>query len=163
MATKVYLRADEIKRRFENSAYVDWIECSSVHRNIMKPHSAYTSSNCGHTAECCQLDKIMLNEFAHLLPPIRRQTRTTGKTIPKAKFEFTRTDGDDKQLKHVETGLENLLISQAIPCIESASRLPKNVCLTFAKVKWKYSKQKIGGGAGGQTMCGWDLSQNKIG
>jgi len=83
--------------------------------------------------------------------------------VPKAKFEFTRTKGDAKQRQHIGTELKNLLISQAIPCIESASRLPKNVCLTFAKVKWKYSKQKIGGGAGGQTMCGWDLSQNKIG
>ena len=84
--------------------------------------------------------------------------------VSKTKFEFTRTDGDDKEPKHVEPGLKNLLVSQAIPCIESASRLPENpFSLTFAKVKWKYSKQKIGGGAGGQTLCGWDLSQNKIG
>jgi type VI secretion system secreted protein Hcp len=29
-------------------------------------------------------------------------------------------------------------------------------------VKWKYTQQKIGGGAGGSTLGGWDLAANKI-
>jgi len=83
--------------------------------------------------------------------------------VPKAKFGFTRTEGDDKQLQQVGTELKNLLISQVIPCIESASRLSENACLTLAKVKWRYYKQKISGGAGAQTLSGCDLPQNKIG
>jgi len=83
--------------------------------------------------------------------------------VSKARFAFTRTEGDDKQLQQVGTERKNLLISQEISCIESSSCLPENVCLTFAKVKWRYSKQKISGGAGGQTLSGCDLPQNKIG
>ena len=83
--------------------------------------------------------------------------------VPKAKFEFTRTEGDEKELQQVGTERKNLLISQEICCIESSSRLPENVCLTFAKVKWTHSRQKISGGAGGQTLSGCDLPQNKIG
>jgi len=83
--------------------------------------------------------------------------------VPKLKFEFTHTKGDDKQRQHVGTELKNLLISQVTPCIRSASRLSENVCLTFAKVNWRYSKQKMSGGAGAQTLSGCDLPQNKIG
>jgi len=83
--------------------------------------------------------------------------------VPTAKFEFTRTEGDYKELKYVEIKLKNLLNSQVIPYIESALRLRENVCSTSAKVKWKYSKEKIGGGAGGQTLSGCDLPLNKIG
>jgi type VI protein secretion system component Hcp len=83
--------------------------------------------------------------------------------VPKAKFEFTRTKGDAKQRQHLGTELKNLLISQVTPCIESASLLSENACLTLAKVKWRYCKQKISGGAVGQTLSGCDLPQNKIG
>jgi len=34
--------------------------------------------------------------------------------------------------------------------------------LKFAKVTWKYTQQKISGGAGGSTAGGWDLSANKV-
>ena len=83
--------------------------------------------------------------------------------VSKAKFEFTHTEGDDKQHQHVGAEFKNLLISQVTPCIESASHLSENACLTFAKVKGRYSKQKISGGAGGQTLSGCYLPQNKIG
>lgn len=83
--------------------------------------------------------------------------------VPKAKFEFTRTECGDKQVEHVGAELKNLLNSQVIPYIEFASRLHENICSTSAKVKWKYSKQQIGGSAGSQTLSGCNLSQNKIG
>jgi type VI secretion system secreted protein Hcp len=34
--------------------------------------------------------------------------------------------------------------------------------LKFSKVTWKYTAQKISGGAGGSTAGGWDLSGNKV-
>lgn len=83
--------------------------------------------------------------------------------VPKLKFEFTHTDGDGKERKHVGNQFKNLKISQVIPCIKSASRLSENVCSTSAKAKWRYRKQKIGGAAGDQTLSGCDLPQNKIG
>ena len=83
--------------------------------------------------------------------------------VSTVKSGFTRTEGDYNQLKHVGIELKNLLNSHVIPYIESASRLHESVCSTSAKVKWKYSKEKIGGGAGGQTLSGCDLPLNKIG
>jgi type VI secretion system secreted protein Hcp len=38
----------------------------------------------------------------------------------------------------------------------------EKVGLKFSKVKWKYTQQKIGGGSGGNTSGGWDLSANKV-
>lgn len=37
----------------------------------------------------------------------------------------------------------------------------ENVGLKFSKVKWRYTQQKISGGAGGNTAGGWDLSANR--
>jgi type VI secretion system secreted protein Hcp len=36
------------------------------------------------------------------------------------------------------------------------------VGLKFSKIKWKYTQQKVTGGAGGNTSGGWDLAANKI-
>ena len=93
---------------------------------------------------------------------IKRRSKNSA-YVSKAKFEFTHTEGDDKQHQHVGAEFKNLLISQVTPCIESASCLSENVCLTFAKVNWRDSKQKMSGGAGAQTLSGCDLPQNKIG
>jgi type VI secretion system secreted protein Hcp len=34
--------------------------------------------------------------------------------------------------------------------------------LKFSKIRWRYTQQKIGGGAGGSTVGSWDLSTNRI-
>lgn len=34
--------------------------------------------------------------------------------------------------------------------------------LKFSKIKHKYTQQKVGGGAGGNTSGGWDLAANKV-
>lgn len=162
MATDVYLQIDGIKGESQDSSHKDWIECSSVHWGIMQPRSACSSSGGGHTAERCELDDIMFHKVADLSSPILMQTCATGKTIPKAKFEFMRADGDGKPIKYFEIELENVLIGQISPSIEAGNLLSENVCLKFSKVKWRYNQQKIGGGAGGSTVGGWDLNQNKI-
>ena len=41
-------------------------------------------------------------------------------------------------------------------------QIDDSIGLKFSKVKWKYTQQKIGGGAGGNTAGGWDLSANKV-
>jgi type VI secretion system secreted protein Hcp len=45
--------------------------------------------------------------------------------------------------------------------VAEGSILRDHIALHFTKVKWKYSQQKIGGGIGGNTAGGWDLSCNK--
>jgi type VI secretion system secreted protein Hcp len=39
--------------------------------------------------------------------------------------------------------------------------LHDSIGLRFSKVKWKYTQQKVSGGAGGNTVGGWDLAANK--
>lgn len=85
-----------------------------------------------------------------------------GKTIPKAKFEFMRADGNGTPIKYFEIEMENVLISQITPSIEGGSILGEGVGLKYSKIKWKYTQQKVSGGAGGNTAGGWDLSANKV-
>lgn len=65
-----------------------------------------------------------------------------GKTIPKAKFEFMRADGNGTPIKYFEIELENLLIGAISPGIEAGSILHEHVSLKFSKVKWKYTNRK---------------------
>lgn len=90
------------------------------------------------------------------------QTCAMGKTIPKAKFEFMRADGNGTPIKYFEIELENVLIGAISPSIETGSILAEHVSLKFSKVRWKYTQQKIGGGGGGSTVGGWDLAANKV-
>lgn len=162
MAIDVYLQIDGIKGESMDDRHKDWIECSSVHWSIMQPKSATTSTGGGHTAERAELDDILFSKITDLSSPILMQSCAMGKTIPKAKFEFMRADGSGQPIKYFEIELENVLIGMITPGIEPGAILSENVCLKFSKVKWKYTQQKVGGGSGGNTTGGWDLSSNKI-
>ncbi|HEV7817358.1 MAG TPA: type VI secretion system tube protein Hcp [Janthinobacterium sp.] len=162
MAIDVYLQIDGIKGESQDDKHKEWIECTSVHWGMIQPKSATASTGGGHTSERAELDDIRFQKVADLSSPILMQTCVAGKTIPKAKFEFMRADGNGQPIKYFEIELENVLIGHMSPGIDPGEILTESVSLKFSKVKWKYSQQKIGGGVGGNTMGGWDLSANKI-
>lgn len=162
MAIDVYLQIDGIKGESADDKHKDWIECSSVHWGVMQPKSATSSTGGGHTAERAELNDILFTKLADMSSPILMQTCAAGKTIPKAKLEFMRADGQGERIKYFEIELENVLIGMVRPGIEPGDIMKENVGLKFSKVKWKYTQQKIGGGSGGNTAGGWDLASNKI-
>ena len=162
MAIDVYLQIDGIKGESADDKHRDWIECSSVHWGITQPKSATASTGGGHTAERADLQDIMFTKLADISTPILLQTCAVGKTIPRAKFEFMRADGNGDRVKYFEIELENVLIGMISPGVHAGDILSENVSLKFSKVKWRYTQQKVAGGAGGGTSGGWDLATNKI-
>jgi len=162
MAIDVYLQIDGIKGESADSKHAGWIECVAVQWSMKQPKSATSSTSGGHTAERAELDDITFQKLADLSSPILMQTCVMGKTIPRAKFEFLRADGQGERVKYFEVELENVLIGAVTPVIHEGSILSETVGLKFSKVKWKYTQQKVGGGAGGNTAGGWDLATNRI-
>jgi type VI secretion system secreted protein Hcp len=63
-----------------------------------------------------------------------------GKTIPKAKFEFMRADGDGKRVKYYEVELENVLIDHVAPGGNGGDVMGERIGLRFSRVKWKYTQ-----------------------
>lgn len=55
-----------------------------------------------------------------------------------------------------------MLIGSVKPGIQPGVGMQEHMCLKFSKVTWKYTRQKISGGAGGSTAGLLDLSTNKI-
>ena len=134
----------------------DWLGSSSA----QKRHCLHWRR---HTAERAELLEISISKLADLSSPLLLQTCACGKTIPKAKIELFRADGAGARVKYFEIELENVLIGMVKPHLGGAdSYLAENVNLKFSKVKWRYIQQKIGGGAGGSTIGGWDTAANKI-
>ena len=162
MAIDVYLQIDGIKGESTDDKHKDWIECKSVAWSVAQPKSATASTGGGHTAERCEHTEISISKLADLATPILLQTCSSGKTIPKAKLEFMRADGKGERIKYFEIELENVLIGSIKPNVAEGDFMHEKVGLKFSKVKWKYTQQKIGGGAGGNTSGGWDLSSNKV-
>ena len=105
---------------------------------------------------------IVFGKVADLSSPILMQYCAMGKTIPKAKFEFMRADGDGKPIKYFEIQLENVLIGGVEPSLHAGTLLSEHVSLKFSEVKWVCTQQKIGGGAAGNTSGGWDLASNRV-
>jgi type VI secretion system secreted protein Hcp len=134
-----------------------------VNWGVLQPKSATASTGGGHTAERCEHTEIAFSKLADLSSPVLLQTCSSGKTIPKAKLEFMRADGQGERVKYFEIELENVLIGSIKPEVEEGNFLTESVGLKYSKVKWKYTQQKIGGGAGGNTSGGWDLATNKTG
>ena len=161
MATDVYLHIDGIKGESQDSAHQGWIEITSAQWGVMQPRSATASTGGGHTAERCEHRTLALSKLADLSSPLLMQTCSMGKTIPKAKLEFMRADGDGHRVKYYEVELENVMIANVEQMIHDGSILHDEIGLRFSKVKWKYTQQKIGGGGSGNTSGGWDLACNK--
>lgn len=162
MAIDAYLQIDGIKGESQDDKHKGWIECLSVDFGVDQPRSATASTGGGHTAERAELDDILFSKLANLSTPILLQHCAMGKTIPKAKFEFMRADGDGTPVKYFEIELENVLVGMVKPGIREGAIMKENICLKFSRVKWKYSQQKIAGGAGGNTSGGWDLAANRV-
>lgn len=85
-----------------------------------------------------------------------------GRTIPKAKIEFQRADGQGEPIKDFEVELENVLIAHIAPAFNGGGQPTESLGLKFSKIRWKYTQQKIGGGTSGNTSGGWDLATNRI-
>ncbi|AIY42079.1 Putative cytoplasmic protein USSDB7A [Collimonas arenae] len=162
MAIDVYLQINGIKGESTDSAHKDWIECKSVQWEVLQPKSATASTGGGHTAERCEHKDIVITKIADLATPLLLQNCSSGKTIDSAKFEFLRADGKGDRIKYFEIELSNVLISDVTPSVAEGDVLGESVSLKYSKVKWKYTQQKIGGGSGGNTSGGWDLSVNKV-
>lgn len=162
MAIDVYLQIDGIRGESADDRHKDWIECTSVQWGIAQPKSATASTGGGHTAERAELSDISFTKIADLSSPILMQTCAAGKTIPKAKLEFMRADGQGERIKYFEIEVENVLIGHIEPSLQQGDIMVEHVGLKFSRVKWKYVQQKIAGGSGGNTAGGWDLSTNKI-
>jgi type VI secretion system secreted protein Hcp len=162
MAIDVYLQIDGIKGESADSAHTGWIEITSAHWGVAQPKSATASTGGGHTAERCQHRTLSISKLADLASPILMQTCSMGRTIPKAKLEFMRADGQGMPVRYYEVELENVLIGNMDQIVTEGSILHDSIGLKFSKVKWRYTQQKIAGGAGGNTAGGWDLSTNRV-
>ncbi len=162
MAIDVYLQIDGIKGESTDSKHQGWIECDAVNWSISQPRSATASTSGGHTAERAELSDVRFIKACDLASPILAQHCAMGKTIPKAKLEFMRADGQGEPVKYYEVELENVLIGHVAPSVAEGSIMTESVALKFSKVKWKYCQQKIAGGAGGNTAGGWDLATNRV-
>ncbi|MES2075504.1 MAG: type VI secretion system tube protein Hcp [Pseudomonadota bacterium] len=162
MAIDVYLYIDGIKGESADDRHKDWIECKSVSWGVEQPKSATASTGGGHTAERCEHRDIVIAKLADLSSPILLQTCAAGRTIPKAKFEFMRADAMGERVKYFEIEIENVLIGEVSPSVDEGDILTEQVGFKFSKVRWKYTQQKITGGAGGNTSGGWDLSSNRV-
>ena len=162
MAIDVYLQIEGIKGESADSTHQGWIELTSAQWDVLQPKSATASTGGGHTAERCEHQSVSITKLADLSSPIFMQTCSSGRTIPKAKLEFMRADSDGHPVKYYEVELENVLIGSVDQAVHEGSILHDTIGLKFSRVRWKYTQQKIGGGVGGNTAGGWDLSTNKI-
>jgi type VI secretion system secreted protein Hcp len=161
MATDAYLQIEGIKGESMDAEHKGWIEIARLHLGVMQPRSATASTAGGHTAERCEHRILSLSKVADLASPILMQTCSMGRTIPKAKLELMRADGDGVRVKYYEVEMTNVIISNIDQVLADGGLLQDEIGLRYAKVVWRYTQQKIGGGAGGNTAGGWDLSTNR--
>ncbi len=162
MAIDVYLQIEGIKGESTDAAHSGWIECTSAQWGVTQPKSATASTAGGHTAERCDLRSISITKLADLASPILMQNCASGRTLPKARIEFMRADGQGERIRYYEVELENVLIGSVHQSVHEGDILQDSVSLKFSKVRWRYTQQRVLGGAGGNTSGGWDLASNRI-
>jgi type VI secretion system secreted protein Hcp len=157
-----YLQIGDIKGESQDDKHKGWIEIHNVHWGVTQPRATAISTAGGHTSGKADVHEVSFDKLADLASPVLFQTCAAGKTIPKAKFEFFRADGDGSRVKYFEIELENVMISNVTPSSGNGGIITENVHLASSKFKCSYTQQKIAGGAGGSTTGGWDSAANKI-
>lgn len=160
MAADVYLQIDGVNGESNDDKHKGWIEVVAVDWGVTQPTAGIVSTAGGHTIGRAFFDAIRITKVADLASPKLMELSAQGKTIPKAKLEFFRADGFGP-LKYYEVMLENVLVSSNKKSYGGSGLLVDQFTLHFAKISEKYTQQKIGGGAGGNTSGGWDLAVNK--
>jgi type VI secretion system secreted protein Hcp len=161
MAIDVYLQIDGVKGESSDEDHLGWIECTSASWLMFQPKSATASTGGGHTAERCELSDISITKLVDLSSPLLAQHCACGNVFKKARIEFLRADGDGQRVKYYEIEMENVLVAQLAPSISPGDVLSEQVGLKFSKIKWRYTRQNIGGGMGGNTSGGWCASSNR--
>lgn len=162
MAIDVYLQIDGIRGESTDFGHQGWIEVTSAHLGVNQPRSATASTAGGHTAERCEHRDIAITKLADLASPILMQACSSGKTISHAKIEFLRADGQGDRIKYYEVELENVLIASVNQTVHEGDVLHESLALKFSKVRWRYTQQRVAGGAAGNTSGGWDLASNRF-
>ena len=140
----------------------DWIEVSHVGWGVHQPRAEAVSTSGGHTSGKASMAEISLTKLADMSSPILLQHCAMGKTIPKAKFEFMRADGNGVPICYYTIELENVMLSGVTPNSGDGGTITEHVNLAYSKIKWTYTQQKIAGGIGGNTAGGWDAAANKV-
>jgi type VI secretion system secreted protein Hcp len=157
-----YLQIDGIKGESTDDKHKDWIEVSNVFYAVNQPRAESMSTAGGHTSGRAELYPLTFKKLADIASPVLLQTCATGKTIPKATFEFMRADGDGKPIPYFKIELENLMVANVTPDSGEGGIINERVQLAYAKIKWTYTRQSIRGGAQGNSSGGWDCNANKV-
>ncbi|MFS2215427.1 Hcp family type VI secretion system effector [Massilia cellulosiltytica] len=160
MAADVYLQIDGVNGESNDDRHKGWIEIVAVDWGVTQPTAGTVSTAGGHTVGRAVFDAIRITKAVDLASPKLMELAAQGKTIPKAKLEFFRADGSGA-LKYYEVMLESVLVSSSKKSWGGSGLVLDQFTLHYARIAEKYTQQKIGGGAGGNTSGGWDLAANK--
>ncbi|TFW28583.1 Hcp family type VI secretion system effector [Massilia horti] len=160
MASDVYLQIEGIKGESMDEKHKDSIEVISVTWGNEQPTAGPVSTSGGHTIGRASFDPVHFTKLVDLASPKLMELVAQGRTIPKATLKFMRADGANR-IKYYELTLCNVLVSSNKKSFSGSGLLVEQFTLHYSKILETYTQQKIGGGAGGNTMGGWDLASNK--
>src|SRR5690349_4602673 len=126
MAIDVYLQIDGIQGESHDAGHAEWIECLTVDLGVHQPRSAATSSS-GHTVGRCHHDTVIIGRLSDLATPLLLQTCSMGKTLPKAKIEFMRADGQGRPIRYFDIELESVLIAAVAPDVSEGQPMHEHL------------------------------------
>lgn len=161
MAVDAYLQIDGVKGESTDDKHRDRIELAAASWGHKQAHNDRAGSAGGHTVGAADFDHFLFSKAADLASPILMQLCASGKTIPKAKVEFMRADGNGQRVKYYEIEFENLIICDASQSLPGAGVVHDQYALQFSKIKWTYTQQKKSGGKAGSTSGGWNLASRR--
>jgi type VI secretion system secreted protein Hcp len=155
-----YLQLGDIKGESQDDKHKNWVEVHNVTWGVTQPRATAVSTAGGHTSGKAEVHEVSFDKLADIASPVLFQTCAMGKTLPKAKFEFFRADGNGVRIKYFEIDLENVMLSSVLPTSGNGGIITETVHLASSKFKCTYTQQRIGGGTGGSTAGGWDSTSN---
>ena len=157
-----FLKIDGIDGESTADKHEKWIELLAFETGLSQPASASKSSAGGATSARADFNDFTIEKTLDIATPLIAVTCAKGEHIAEITIDLCRAGGDEV-VTYMQYVMKDVIISSVITGGKRDADFPtETLTFNFAKIEWKYTKQKrAGGGGAGQVTSGWDLGTGR--
>jgi type VI secretion system secreted protein Hcp len=158
----IYLQftSPNLKGESQDRDHEGWIELTSWAHRILQPKSATASTAGGHTSARTSHEAMVFHKEMDISSPGLYQYCSGGQTFGEVTVDFMRADGEGNRVNYMQIKMLKVMIASVTPRVTKRGSMKESFALKYAAIQWKYTQQKISGGAAGNTLGAWSLVKN---
>lgn len=161
MAVDIFLKlSNNIKGESQDSTHMDEIDVLAWNWGLSQSGTTHVGSGGGGGK--VNVQDISLTKYVDLASNDLIKRCTTGEHIESGEL-IVRKSGGSAPVEYFRMKMENIMISSYSTggSKDGLDRIQENLTLNFRKFEIAYTLQEASGGAGAESLAGWDIAKNE--